>query len=180
MKHLAAALLLVPALGGCASSPGSSPVCGDHGTLLAHTTQVATSINLKVRSDKPMLYVISNHYVVLLPSKDVTDLLQSWSSNGGSPYAPALRALLAADIPLSDDTDLHKYSIKDTRIESLPRYIAATLLEAGKASVVDLWRMNTEKHLSSVTMVTLANDGVWRDFCEPTGESILFVTDVIQ
>jgi hypothetical protein len=82
--------------------------------------------------------------------------------------------------PLSDDTDLHKYSIKDTRLESLPRYIAATLLEAGEASVVDLWRMNTEKHLSSVAMVTLVNGGVWRDFCEPTGESILFVTDVIQ
>jgi hypothetical protein len=128
-----------------------------------------------------MLYWTSDHYVVLMSPDSVVALLQSRAAEElYSLHAPTLLDWIKADLPLADDTDLNKYSIRNTRLERLPRYIAAALLESGDASVVDLWQLDNEKNLSEMQLVRLAtSDGEWRHFCEPSGQEILWITDMI-
>ncbi len=83
-------------------------------------------------------------------------------------------------MPLADDTDLQKYTLRNTGLESLPRYIAAALLEAGEASIIDLWEVDDDKNLSEMELLRLENGaGEWRYFCGPSGQEILGVNDSI-
>lgn len=177
---LLAMLLLYAVLTGCAVSRGTPPVCGDQGTLPPHAKQTSTSLALKPRSDQPMLYLVSDHYAILMPAPAVTDLLRSKSPDRMFHAAPPeLLAYIEADLPLEHDTDLRRYSIRDTRVElSLP-YLAAELLETETASVIDLWQLSEDKNIRSATLVRVDGMGVWRDFCDTSGRYILSVTDLI-
>lgn len=179
MKTLATILFSVGLLAGCATHRGNPPVCG--GSQDSGITRSATSVKLKARTSTPMLYWTSDHYVVLMSPDSVVELVQSWVAEElYSRHAPTLLDWIRADLPLADDTDLNKYSIRNTRLESLPRYIAAALLESGDASIVDLWQLDNEKNLSEMQLVRLATSGgEWRYFCEPAGQEILWVNDMI-
>jgi hypothetical protein len=181
MKTFPAILLLAVAMSGCASNQGNPPVCGDRGTLRTDTTQTVTSVKLKERTSAPMLYWIADHYAVLMSSDSVINLLQSWAAQERhSRHTPTLLNWIKAEMPLADDTDLHKYIIRDARLERLPQYIAAALLETGDASVIDLWQLEEAKNLTEIDLLRLeSSGGRWRYFCEPAGEEIFWVTDMI-
>lgn len=176
-------VLVVPLLvvSGCASSRGNPAVCGDHGTLLSTTTHVSTTVTLKPRPREPALYLISGHYLILMRPNDVVSVLESRVAQLiHAPEDQILLAAIKAKLPITDDTDLLKFSFTNRRLFERPAYITADLLKAGAASVVDLWGDAEEgTNLSSIVEMKLEGRGTWRDFCEPTGQSILFVTDVI-
>jgi hypothetical protein len=179
MKTLAAILFSVGLLAGCATNRGNPPVCGGQQNLGA--TRTETSVKLKARGSAPMLYWVSDHYVVLMSPDSVVSLLQSWVAEElYSRHTPTLLDWIKADLPLADDTDLNKYSIRSTKIENLPRYMAAALLQNGDASVIDLWQLDSEKNLSEIQLLRLqSSGGEWRYFCETTGQEILWVNDMI-
>jgi hypothetical protein len=135
---------------------------------------------LELRSEQPMLYLVSDHYAILMPTPAVTDLLRSRIPDRMlHPAPPELLAYIEEDLPLEHDTDLRRYSIKDTRVDlSLP-YLAAELLESEVASVIDLWQLGEDKNMRGATMVRVEGMGTWRDFCDTSGRFILSVTDLI-
>ena len=175
---LVAPLLVIS---GCASNQGHPAVCGDHGTLLSTTTHVSTSVTLKPRPRDPALYLISDHFQILMRPIDVVSLLESRVAQPiHAREDQVLLAAIKAKLPITDDTDLLKFSFTSVRLFERPEFIAADLLKAGAASVVDLWGDADEGTiLSSIVEMKLEGEGTWRDFCEPTGQSILFVTDTI-
>ncbi|WP_116812875.1 hypothetical protein [Steroidobacter cummioxidans] len=179
MKMVLSILVLLAMLAGCASNRGNPPVCG--GQQNSDTMRTERLVKLKSRTDAPMLYWISGHYAVLMPPDSVISLLQSWvAEDMYGPHTPTLLSWVKASIPLAEDTDLNKYVIKSTRLENLPRYIAAALLQRGDASVIDLWQLDKDKNLSDIQVLELASSGgEWRYFCEKSGEEILWVTDMI-
>jgi hypothetical protein len=181
MKRLPAILLMLAVLTGCASNRGNPSVCGGQQDSGTSTTRIETSVKLQARPSTPMLYWTSDHYVVLMSPDSVVSLLQSWVAEDlYSRHTPTLLDWIKADMPLADDTDLTKYSIRNTKLESLPRYIAAALLDGGSASVVDLWQLDKDKNVSEMKLLRLqASGGKWRYFCEPSGQEILWVTDMI-
>ena len=167
---------------GCASSRGNPPICGNHGVLLSTTKHVTTPVTLKPRPRDPSLYLISDHYLILMSPDDVVSHLESRVAQPMHDRADeTLLAAIKAKLPISDDTDLLKFSFTDRRLFERPAFIAEALLMSGSASVVDLWGDAEEgTTLSSIVVMKLEGGGAWTDFCEPTGQSILFVTDRID
>jgi len=181
MKSFVALVASTLLLSGCATSRGNPAVCGDHGTLLSNTTHVTTTVALKPRAPEPALYLISDHYLILMRPSDVVSLLESRVTQPmHAREDQILLAAIQAKLPITDDTNLLKFSFSNRRLFERPGYIAADLLKAGAASVVDLWGDADEgTTLSSIVEMKLDGGGMWRDFCEPTGKSVLFVTDAI-
>lgn len=175
LRLVALTLLL---LSGCSSYRTNPPVCGDHGELLKTTKQVARSVNLRERPSSSSLYLISDRYVIFMEPASVIDLLRKRVEAFGVRADEQLLAAIEADLPISKNTDLLSYSFANEDLFDRPQYVAAALLESGAASVIDVLQMDTGA-LRSITAMTLEGMGEWRDFCAPSGESILFVTDVI-
>ena len=91
-----------------------------------------------------------------------------------------LANFIKADMPLTDDTDLQKYVIKDIELEALPLRLSAAMLEKGTASVIDFWKIDMNETLSEVNVVRVHTErGSWRYFCHTMGHEILSITDMI-
>jgi hypothetical protein len=180
MKIFPALLLFAALISGCATGR-NQPVCATQDRATPGTTQTVISMQLRARPSEPLLYLISNHYAILFPADSVIELLQAWTmEESHGRHTPVLRDLIKADMPLTDDIDLQKYVIRNTRLESLPLRISAALLETGAASVVDLWQMDNEKNLTQVNVLRLeSGGGSWRYFCKSMGEEVLWITDLI-
>jgi hypothetical protein len=165
-------------LAGCALASGHPPRCGDHGELLKTTKQMTRTITLRSRPAKASYYLLSDHYVVFMDPAELVSFLGLKVAGEGIRADKQLLQLVERDIPLQNDIDLMSYSFENPGLFDLPNGVAADMLGNGTASVIDLSK-NDRIALPTITAMTLEGMGRWRDFCEPQGESILFITDVI-
>jgi hypothetical protein len=180
MKPHVLLILLAFAITGCVGQRGNPSVCGNHGSLLADTRQSATTVLLKPRPTTPSFYLISDHYLILMRPEAVISFLETRVAEVYGREDERLLAAIKARLPIANDLDLMRFTFTDTTLWSRPERVAAALLEAGSASVVDLWEIGEGRSLQSIVAMRLkGRGGAWRDFCEPTGQSILFVTDEI-
>jgi hypothetical protein len=167
-------------IAGCASHPGNPPVCGGLPNPRADETRTITPISLKVRAKSPMFYWKTNYYFVLMPPDSVVNFLKSEVERNGLYKADDLLALIKADIPLSDDTDIDKYTLKNHKLWNSPEFIASKLLEDANASVISWAELDDKQNVLDIELLHLeAHGGKWRVFCGPDGEEIFEVNHVI-
>lgn len=175
MKSILALGVLLLLMSGCANHPARLAECSERGTT--------STVTLQPRFQEPALYLIAEHYAILLRTDDVMSLLEARREQVGGMHGADERLLAAikAKLPLAEETDLLQFSFHDNTLFERPQYIAAALLSAGKAAVVDMWgdpRQGTT--LSSVIQISFSNGAVeGRHFCAADGESVLSVIDMI-
>jgi len=183
MKTLLVLAVPLVLLGGCASSRWYPLTCGNHAELPSTTTRVSTTVTLKPRPRDPSMYLIADHYVILMRPNDVVSLLEARvAQRTHEREDEILLAAIKAKSPLVEDTDLLKFSFTDRRPFERPTRIAEALLKSGSASVVDLRGFADEGTTlpSIVAMELEGTGGTWTDFCVPAGQSILLVSDRID
>src|SRR5258706_2029265 len=177
----AVAMLLV--LVGCASGLMPWQACANPGRPAKGQSRSSVSVALPDKPRGPAFYLISNHYLIMMRREDVITAVQSFSPDDTvGPNARFLAAVQAR--PLTEPyTDLKTFTFEDWRLWDRPDFIAAALLEAGSASVVDLWGDNgssvSPPQVKSISVVTRFGGGTWREFCVPNGDAVLSVTDMI-
>lgn len=84
------------------------------------------------------------------------------------------------DMPLKKSVDIRQYSFKNMDLESISKHIAMTLVESGKAKIIDMRYGNNGKIFKNISIVHLDGGGTWRLACD-TGYGLIFeVNDSIE
>ena len=162
------------ALGGCASTES----CGHH-------RGEGSAIPLRTQRIQPSFYYRLGDYTVLLSQEDVrNDFEATFAHWAGPTDAPRLVRAMRNDLPLSADTDLFKYALLDRSFSSLLEHRVASLLENGKAAIVNVENKGDSYYfLPEIKMVreTLSDRGptVGRSFCTRWGDELLSVVDLL-
>lgn len=178
-KFLFASLVAL-ATSACTSVPRLVSECPARHAQSSNVRMERTEVDLLPMPQEPVFYLAADHYAVLMPPARVTELLRSWVKSGTSTSNEMLLEAIVADLPLTADTDLRKYSIRRTRFDFGLPHIAAALLHEGHATVIDLRQMDHEKEISKVIVASVYGSlGEGRHFCTPDGGTILKVTDMI-
>lgn len=135
-------------------------------------TKIALSLN-----DDDLFYYYRNEYVIFLAKKDVFELLEK---NSSYQNYNLLRKKISDEIPLDKYVDLRGYSFTARALDSASKHIAMTLIEAGKARVVDMRYGEKGQELTDFSMVYLSGGGEWRLACDSGYGLILEVNDSID
>ena len=119
---------------------------------------------------------MSFDYAVLVSSADLTAALEA-RAKGGSRAAADLLGLVSQAQPISQNTDLFRYVLKDSYHFSIIQSILVDEVDAGRAAV---YEATTGNFLPSV-QVTRSNGASsrTRDFETVSGERILWSLDCI-
>ena len=128
------ASLVALATSGCTSVPRFSSECSAQHADASNVRMELTEVKLLPMPQGPVFYLVTDHYAILMPPDGVTELLRSWVKSGTSTSNEMLLETIEADLPLTTDTDLRKYSIRRTRFDLGLPHIAAALLHEGRAS----------------------------------------------
>jgi hypothetical protein len=91
--------------------------------------------------------------------------------------AEAMAAQIRGDQPLRRDTDLRLYGLREWELRGIPEQVAASLLDRGKATVLDLWEAGESEALEAVQVSHIELAGSqFLEVCNWSGESILRIT----
>lgn len=151
-------------------------VCGSDLVLERKDEVKISKIELNQVNDS-YFYFYRNDYVVFLNQNDFTQILKKNLSN--EKYSLLFKEI-TGDMPLKKGVDLRQYSFKDTALESISKHIAMTLVESGKAKIIDMRYGNNGQILKDVSIVHLDGGGTWRLACD-TGYGLIFeVNDSIE
>ena len=119
IKSFLLPLLPFLVVSGCASSRGNQAACGDHGDLLSATTHVVTTVPLKPRPSDSSLYLISDHYLILMRPNDVVTLLEARVAQQiHAREDELLLAAIKAKLPITDDTDCSSSTAEDELVDA--------------------------------------------------------------
>jgi hypothetical protein len=179
MRTVSTLMIVLVIATGCATPPDDPPVCAIQ-EARSHAT--SETIELQRRDKESAFYLISDHFAIFMDTRDVVSLLESRISEPAYRLADeTLLEAIKADLPISGDSDLRRYSLANTRLLGRAEYVAASLLERGTASVVDLrGKPPGGDVLGSLVLMRVRSDGgAWRVFCQSNWEPILEVTDLI-
>jgi hypothetical protein len=151
-----------------------------HGSLASETTNRSTTVSLQARPSGPAFYLAMERYVLFFDPADVVASLEYRNSQLiHASSDDRLLAAVRAVLPLKRHTDLRSFVFEDTDLRDRPDFLAADLLEGGRAAITDLFGLGRGDDLADIRVVKMTGMGKWRDFCSADGQSILFVTDVI-
>jgi len=141
--------------------------------------------------DQPAFYLREDmpERVLFFRPEDVLALFDSWSVNQQQEVRATLERI-RSDLPLKEDTDLFKYALRDAHFGAIVEYLAADLLEMGKAAVdfsplhmpgKEAVQPNDQFDPSSIKRVywkTRGGDG--HKYCDPRGFGILTIVETIN
>lgn len=152
---------------GCATAP-------DHGSCVDASVprgESRASIELNLQPQGPFFYLrsVDNHFAIVVPPQRAVDLLKT-----GDRTSQELLELLQKDMPITSDTDLFRYALRDSFYLKRIEDTTAELLARGEAS---LFYAGTGEYLSTVE-VKKENypEGRSRTFHEPIGKEMIAST----
>jgi len=137
-------------------------------------------VKLLKPSDGPAYYFRVSHYAFLIPADQLVSSLESkqWRSDARE----RLLVELKKD-PVVSRTDLFKYALIDGRYLELMEHLIADMAEAGKVGLIDVWEWTESDNAVSALTVVSVSDGAGayeaREFCSPTDDLLLEVTDSV-
>jgi|GEM_PF-5927502 len=151
-------------------------ICGSDLILDGRDEIKILKIELNLVNDK-FFYFYRNDYVVFLNQSDVLGILKDNLKRDN--YSQLLKNIID-DGPLKKNVDLRQYSFENTALESISTHIAMTLVESGKAKIIDMRYGNNGQILQNISIVHLDGGGTWRLACD-SGYGLIFeVNDSIE
>lgn len=151
-------------------------ICGPDLVLSRKDDIKISKIELN-QDDDNYFYFYRNDYVVFLNQSDVLGIL---SSNLRNENYSLLLKNITDDKPLKKNVDLRQYGFKNTTLESVSMRIAMTLVESGKAKIIDMRYGENGQILKDISIVHLDGGGTWRLACD-SGYGLIFeVNDSID
>ncbi len=189
MRVLTSCLVLCGALlpGNFAGADVPVVYCTDRELRAKDTTTIQLEAGIR---DKPAFYLRESppERVLFFRPEDLLGLLHGWDANQQQEIKVTLDQM-RADLPLKEDTDLFKYALRDARFGAAIEYLAAELLESGKAAI-DFHPLHMPgneavqpkdkfdpSNIKRVFWKTRGGDG--RKYCDPRGYGVLSVVDTI-
>lgn len=159
--------------------------CGEPSRQTAARVQRATIPLQDLQRQGPVYYWHDSSTYALLyfrPEDLVTSLEKFLATETGSNHdsrfgdatlAPALLDNIKVDLPLTESTDLFRYSLIDRRFDAVMNAVIADLMKEGRF-MLDQWLLD-ESRANSIVMVSRADGEDTRWFCTATDE-VLFKT----
>ena len=162
--------------------------CTDRELRAKDTTTIQLQAGVR---DQPAFYLREDmpERVLFFRPEDVLALFDSWSVNQQQEVRATLERI-RSDLPLKEDTDLFKYALRDAHFGAIVEYMAADLLEMGKAAVdfsplhmpgkeaVQPADQFDPSSIKRVYWKTRGGDG--HKYCDPRGFGILTIVETIN
>jgi len=172
---------------GCSSTKQSVQQCGDHGSLfkVSHTNKIS-KVQLLPKPNEPSFYIFVgenyrfHHYVVYVKPEDLVKEIKTRIEQAAFSSDKLFLEKIEGDLPLKSDTDILKFGLTNQTLMEVPLRHVVSLLETGRASLVDLWEFTPNTIVKEIQVSNLeSTGGKFRDICNANGTSILQLTDII-
>lgn len=192
MKALIALQIIILACSACTiTKQAQNPsLCGNPWKEFTQKRKInITTIQLLPHPEYPAFYLSTGtsrnsnfpQYIIFMTADKLVAQLEKQIQEWGVNDDKILLEKLKRDLPLSTDIDLLKYSFSNSNLLARPEFIAATMMENGEASVINLFQSDNYKDVKTIDIAHVeSRGGESRDFCEHSGSSFFYVVDVIN
>jgi hypothetical protein len=159
---------------GCANTSLRTGVCRD---AASDTAEPQTSrVHLLMHPARPAYYLFSSGYFILITQSDALEYLETHSDAVGM---GGLLPVMSREAPITSDTDLLSFALKEGSLIYSVNLLVAGLLEGGRAAVIDIGD-ESGRYIDHITVRKISNrNGDFRRFCTPGGGLLFSVVDEI-